>query len=583
MFKSKIHINQNWKTKFAIFVKQSSQYLDLMLYLRGWLPDIKYNEVANNIFVTNVLSNCKHYPRILNCLDNRLKQIYIIFINYSQNIMYNTFMSKNKRFCQYRGHEKHKTQYICTFNQCMEQNKWLCSDCLLDQVHNHGQSNQNHIMKQEQFIPIIKQKSQTIIYQKQEESDLLHYYIKETDQIIEQATILRNQFSQLLNNQGKQQIEEINQIVVQTEENPLLLESSQLDQIFNNQKGIIDLNQQEDQIVKIIKQSEALLQLIREKSQVSSSKQEFQFKKQQSSKELVRQSKYEDYFEFSSDNNIITAQISDDNKYIVFGGWDKNIQVFDLQTKELVKYIQIDQDVMICKFDKDSKYLMCGNDSGQLYCYEINKNFKELLNKKIHSDWINDIILLEDTLLTCSSDTTIKITNIKSQQTQLLFENDQKVLIYGLEYDQQKNIIISCQSNGSINFIDRKSGNLVFQKRKAHPESVSLIQLTQNNNNLLSSDTENLILWQIDYPKKQLLRLREYSEFNYNFTSVCNHSKIILICKDHVKILDNNLNVIQQIGHNIDEFWNYFVTRQLNDMSYIIIPGNKSIRVMKRL
>ena len=54
-----------------------------MLYLRGWLPDIKYNEVANNIFVTNVLSNCKHYPRILNCLDNRLKQIYIIFINYS--------------------------------------------------------------------------------------------------------------------------------------------------------------------------------------------------------------------------------------------------------------------------------------------------------------------------------------------------------------------------------------------------------------------------------------------------------------------------------------------------------------------
>ena len=69
---------------------------------------------------------------------------------------------------------------------------------------------------------------------------------------------------------------------------------------------------------------------------------------------------------------------------------------------------------MVCKFDKDSKYLMCGDDSGKLYCYDVNNKFKELYNKNIHTDWINEIILVEsDQILTCSSDATIKITNIK--------------------------------------------------------------------------------------------------------------------------------------------------------------------------
>ena len=39
---------------------------------------------------------------------------------------------------------------------------------------------------------------------------------------------------------------------------------------------------------------------------------------------------------------------------------------------------------------------------------------------------------------------------------------------------------------------------------------------------------------------------------HYNFSSVANNNRIILICKDEVKIYYKNLNILQSINHNLD-------------------------------
>ena len=44
-------------------------------------------------------------------------------------------------------------------------------------------------------------------------------------------------------------------------------------------------------------------------------------------------------------------------------------------------------------FIKILKLLMCENDFGSLYCFDLNTRYKEFCNKNIHSDWLNEIIL----------------------------------------------------------------------------------------------------------------------------------------------------------------------------------------------
>ncbi|KAM3147732.1 hypothetical protein pb186bvf_000060 [Paramecium bursaria] len=55
----------------------------------------------------------------------------------------------NKRFCQFKGHEQNEVKYICTFKTC-NKNRWICIDCAVKQIHQHGHS-QSHILKLEEF------------------------------------------------------------------------------------------------------------------------------------------------------------------------------------------------------------------------------------------------------------------------------------------------------------------------------------------------------------------------------------------------------------------------------------------------
>ena len=71
--------------------------------------------------------------------------------------------------------------------------------------------------------------------------------------------------------------------------------------------------------------------------------------------------------------------------------------------------------IIIFKFSNNSRYLIFGDDFGYLYCYDIDNNFKLIYNQKVHSDYINDILTIDDDqILTCSYDGSLIITNIKN-------------------------------------------------------------------------------------------------------------------------------------------------------------------------
>ena len=44
---------------------------------------------------------------------------------------------KANRFCVVRGHENTVASRICTFYNCDNYSRWLCSECLLEKSHKH--------------------------------------------------------------------------------------------------------------------------------------------------------------------------------------------------------------------------------------------------------------------------------------------------------------------------------------------------------------------------------------------------------------------------------------------------------------
>ncbi|KAM3132630.1 hypothetical protein pb186bvf_015302 [Paramecium bursaria] len=183
--------------------------------------------------------------------------------------------------------------------------------------------------------------------------------------------------------------------------------------------------------------------------------------------------------------------------------------------------------------------------------------------------------------MSCSDDKSIILTNFKQNRQLLNIEKAHEDFIKGIDYDQSKDMIISCSADKSIKLFNRKNGKLQFEQQNVHENIIHQIQLLENNN-LLSSDNLSLSLWQIDYELKQLFKIREIQQWNINFTSVSNNQRIVLICRESVKILDNNLKLIQSIDHQIKEFYFYFRTRQLNSINNIIIPGKQSVQIIKK-
>ena len=69
-----------------------------------------------------------------------------------------------------------------------------------------------------------------------------------------------------------------------------------------------------------------------------------------------------------------------------------------------------------------------------------------------------------------------------------------------------------------------------------------MIQLIEKDNYLIISTHEILVLWLIDYLSLKLIKLKEFIyRYIYNFSSVINNNKIVVICDGCVKIFNKDL------------------------------------------
>ncbi|KAM3129360.1 DDB1- and CUL4-associated factor 10 [Paramecium bursaria] len=451
----------------------------------------------------------------------------------------------NTKFCQINGHEMNSAIHICTFKDCESTIKWVCFECTF-KLHQHGGLHQNNIMNKQQFLQIpIKQLQSKGEYINQQIS-LLAQKIKIMDQFVQNMVVLKQQLEQDIKTlRNQQNTSDIENLVEIAKSDYLQLDNQQLNQIMNiiNDMKLQDLSTSSELVFQLQEQSKQLEQLFKVTND-----------------DNYYQEPYNIYLEYKSKDIILTSQISYDEKYLIIGDFNK-LQVFHLESQFKIRSIELDYYANICQFTNNSKYLFCGDSQGYLCCFDCNQDFKQVYKSKIHQDCINQIKFIDNLqIITCSRDKSILITNLKKCKQELSITYPG--FVQDVDYDFQKNVIISCSYSNAISFYNKNNGQIIFQQQEAHTDHILKIQLSQNNS-LISSDFQQLVLWHIDYDQQKLIKIKEIELENFNFTAIYNQNKVLLIHPQFIQILDNDLNLLDQIDHNIqsrydDSFYIFF-------------------------
>ncbi|KAM3145339.1 hypothetical protein pb186bvf_002667 [Paramecium bursaria] len=296
---------------------------------------------------------------------------------------------------------------------------------------------------------------------------------------------------------------------------------------------------------------------------------------------INEQLKYDQHRRFDESKEICSATISPDEKYLVFGGYSKELNIIDIVLDKLVSSIQYLEYISLCLFSKDQEFLFVGDHKGQLFCYD--SNYKLYFQAPIHKQQIRKIALKSNTQpITCSSDRSIKITDIQLKTLILTIDMAHSDTIKALYYES--NTIVSGGRDCTINLYNTDSGKVIIQKLNAHPYCVFQIQMIQQKSKLISlCEGCNLKIWKLDLDGEQfaLTLIKQLTDISNIQNCYGLDNQIVIICIGYVKLLDQELNLKQTIHHDIPYFENYDV-KQVNSLNYIMLLGQKQIVLFKK-
>ncbi|KAM3131468.1 hypothetical protein pb186bvf_016398 [Paramecium bursaria] len=459
-------------------------------------------------------------------------------------------MIQNMRKCTMQGHEFSYSSRICTFKDCNQYSRWVCAECIVDQIHQHRLGNQNHIMKQDQFKTFIQGQLQKCV--NNEKQPILQQCIIKLNQILSATgqliDVLQKQFQIIKQNDSN----EITQLLSQATNDFLSIDRLQISKLFNyNFSTQFDTQNSQDLLQSITNSCSYITQIITKTDEKKQNEKKKITILQQSSinytpiqHEQEDLNRYQDYYSYQSQVEINALSISPNQKQIAFGGKDTKLIIVELSTKKVINNYQLEDNLQCCIYNSDSTLLFCGDKKGHLYCLSVNQNFKIIYKNNVHSSYINDIKLISnDNVITCSTDLSIIITDVKYFLCLLEISNAHDSRINQIEFDHKNETIISCSNDKVISIkIFNLSGQLIISQKNPYFDGIFQIQLVDNNK-LLSRSTYSLILWQIDYRKNQLVEITELASEEEDlcfFYSVLNNTRILKISPLYLQIIDYN-------------------------------------------
>ncbi|KAM3131309.1 Ski complex subunit Rec14 [Paramecium bursaria] len=257
--------------------------------------------------------------------------------------------------------------------------------------------------------------------------------------------------------------------------------------------------------------------------------------------------------QLKDNQQYLGSSISKDEQYLAYGGSDRWINIFDINEKQFIKKIELDNQITVCSFTQDSSKLFVGMYGGYIYGYDVSDDFNQFFKQQIHSSHINIIITTQnDQLITCSDDRSIIKTDIYSKETIFKLTGHTEWIL-AIDYNDIDDRIISGSKDKSIKLWNCRNQCTIIDKEQAHNYDIRQIQFINKYQNILSLDLDGkLYKWKIDLIKNDLIRLQQISEQNeiLNFFSVNQDRNLLIICNKYVKILNQQGETINTIEHD---------------------------------
>ncbi len=223
----------------------------------------------------------------------------------------------------------------------------------------------------------------------------------------------------------------------------------------------------------------------------------------------------------SHDNEINSVVVTPNGKTIISGSSDKTIKLWDINSGKCIKTLTgHDNEINSVVVTQNGEYIVSGggdifeeyinhgeiefNRYAEIKIWEIEsgKCINTLEQDTVRDSSIVDLILDSDIIFSGSSDGTIKLFSLDTEEyIASLSENYSNGYMYSLIITPDKKTIIICNSHKTIELWDINN-NKYLKSLKGHTDSVYSLAITPDGKTIISGSSDKTIkLWDINSGK----------------------------------------------------------------------------------
>lgn len=220
------------------------------------------------------------------------------------------------------------------------------------------------------------------------------------------------------------------------------------------------------------------------------------------------------------EGKINALAISPDSKYLMSGGYDKTISIWDLNSKRLKKKIpsnRIDTkglgNITSIACSGDFRYIYTGDTRGVARAWNVDSAERSIFDIPCHSTAIGSISLNStySWLATCGDDKKVRLIDLNTNKIvkKELKDSDR---IQAIDFSSDDNFLIYAGDSGNVHFYDvRTWENRIFHNQKM---AVKSVVISPNNNyffcaGLNKAGQGSIKIWKLSPTSKRAIRTLE--------------------------------------------------------------------------
>jgi hypothetical protein len=200
---------------------------------------------------------------------------------------------------------------------------------------------------------------------------------------------------------------------------------------------------------------------------------------------------------------VQSAAISPDNKYIVSGGDDDDLRLWELATgKELKTFKGHTQPVWSVAFSPDGKFILSGGEDDIVRLWDVEKGV-EIKQLRGHTDIINRVIFSPDgkKAVSTADDKTARLWDLENGQEIRKFEGHIKP-VWGAIFSKDGNMLITTGSDNVAIVWDVKTGK-ELKRFSEHTDNVLSVAISPDAKYAVTAGSDSVPrMWEVETGKE---------------------------------------------------------------------------------